>query len=112
LSALHLSLFFPEIKIDAVYTFGMPNYRNTVFADYAAKQIGADKIVRIVSSDDIVPFNGLGDTRQHSSLVGEVYSPDAFEPEFVECKKKDACSSATGCDEKSWDNHSKYIFSF
>jgi hypothetical protein len=66
-------------------------------------------MVRIVSSDDIVPFSGLGDGRQHSSLVTEVFVPNAFEPVFVKCATRSECSAATTCAEKSWVNHSKYV---
>jgi hypothetical protein len=114
LAALHISISQPEIKdkLVALATFGQPVWANTKFGDYSAQAIDPEKIIRIVSSNDIAPFNGIGAGRQHSALVDEVFLPDEFAPEFTICETGETCSASETCETKTWSPHSMYEFVF
>jgi hypothetical protein len=111
LSTQFLSLYYLEdLHISALYLFGMPIIGSTTFADYMARCIGPQKIVRVVSSDDIVPWVGAGGKSKHSSLLKEVFSPNSYAGEWIICQGPEdtMCSARTGCSKKNWNNHSRY----
>jgi flagellar hook-basal body complex protein FliE len=110
LATMYLKLHHPTIVPDALYTYGQPVTGSTNYNDYFAKCYGAEKYVRITSSDDIIPWFGTSWNRQHSSLVKEIFAPDWNEPKFIEClgPKDKKCSAGTTCKTKNWDHHSIY----
>jgi hypothetical protein len=110
LATLYLRLHHNEIVPDALYTYGQPVTGSTNFNDYFAECYGPENYVRIVSSDDIIPWVGTSSNRQHSSLVHEIFAPDFNEPKFIKCMgpKDKNCSAGTTCKSKSWDHHSVY----
>jgi hypothetical protein len=63
LTAQYISLYHRDIPITAVYTFGSPVSENTLFSDYMATCINAEKIVRVMSAIDIVPLLNNGRTK-------------------------------------------------
>lgn len=110
LLALHLKLH-TKLKVDAVYTYGQPSLGSSSFNDYIALCLGAERIVRIVSSNDIVPWINVGSNQnRHSELIKEVYAPNPKSAEWVICQgsRDTRCSASTSCKNKNWENHSRY----
>lgn len=109
-SAIYISLYMPDISVSAVYSFGQPIFSSTTYAEWAANCIGADRIVRIVSSTDIVPQMHLDYDKQHPGNVVEVFFPDAFVPAYNVCLGGDDpnCSAGIPCSQKDWMHHSDF----
>lgn len=111
LTAAYVAKFFSrEIPMAAVYTYGMPPPGNTIFNKWLADCIGPEKIVRVVSSNDLVPFSRVSPDVQHAPNVIEVYNPDSNQNVWQQCMGGIGaeCSSAKNtCSQRSWENHSR-----
>lgn len=103
LTAAYLAKFhLQDIPVAAVYTYGMPPPGNTEFNNWLAVCVGPEKVVRVVSSNDIVPFaRGSYQVMQASNVI-EVYNPDATRNEWRRCQR------GLNCRERSWENHMRY----
>ncbi|RKP18783.1 alpha/beta-hydrolase [Rozella allomycis CSF55] len=100
-------------NLAALYTYGQPITGSLSFNDWAAECIGPEKYIRVVSSDDIVPwfsFHVLLKKIAHSSLVNEIFFPNPHDTAFRVCKGSlnSDCSYGISCGKKVWDNHSLY----
>jgi hypothetical protein len=111
LTAAYLAKFHSEdIPIAAVYTYGMPPPGNTEFNTWLAVCVGPAKLVRVVSSNDIVPFaRGSYEVMQAPNVI-EVYNPDASQNVWRRCQggNDPFCSAGLNCRERSWENHMRY----
>lgn len=109
LSSLWLSLYYRDsLPIKAVYAFEAPSTGSNSFNDYLAKCVGPNKIVRITSSNDIIPWGRVGAENQFSKSVKEIFAPDPTKPVWKSClgPNDPQCSSSIPCSKKNWDNHS------
>jgi hypothetical protein len=111
LTAAYVTKFFSkEIPIAAVYTYGMPPPGNTIFNKWLADCIGPEKIVRVVSSNDLVPFSRVSPEVQHAPNVIEVYNPDSNQNVWKQCMGgvgPDCSSAKNTCSQRSWENHAR-----
>jgi hypothetical protein len=83
---------------------------NTEFNNWLAVCVGPEKVVRVVSSNDIVPFaRGSYQVMQASNVI-EVYNPDATRNVWRRCQggNDPFCSAGLNCRERSWENHMRY----
>ncbi|RKP11340.1 Alpha/Beta hydrolase protein [Piptocephalis cylindrospora] len=96
----------------AVYTYGQPEVGQTTLANALAKAIGPSRVIRVVSSDDVVPhmLDNKGDGVRHAENVNETWMPDPMHWKVVECQgsQDSNCSSSISCSDRSWDHHSWY----
>ncbi|KAL3895373.1 MAG: hypothetical protein SGCHY_004739 [Lobulomycetales sp.] len=110
LSAIYFRLY-TSIPVAAVYAYGLPLLGTTAYTEWLAACLGPDRLVRIVSSNDIVPWMGADlDNRLHPGNVAEVYFSDPFVPAYRVCLGGAGvgCSRETPCEEKDWLHHSDF----
>lgn len=106
LLALHLRLqHHKTLPVTAIFNFGMPPVGSTTFNRYMTNCIGAHKIVRVVTSDDLVPWSRSWNKVLHFGR--EIFNEDPNSPDFQVCLDQlDAkCSAGIECSQKSFVNH-------
>jgi len=110
-----------EWPLRALYTYGQPLVGNAIFADWIASKYGADRHVRFVSSNDIVPFLGYNDvnplggkTMRHAASVAEVWMKNPHNNAGNQlCNgankhQNSNCAESASCESRKWENHSYY----
>ncbi|EPZ34596.1 alpha/beta-hydrolase [Rozella allomycis CSF55] len=108
--ALYMKLNYPEFAVSAIYTYGQPVIGSTFFTEWMANCIGVNKIVRVVSENDIVPWVRSNSQQSHPANMPEIYVPNANENKWIACKGSldPKCSIQTKCDAKDWTTHRFY----
>ena len=96
-----------DIPVAAVYATAQPPAGNTEFNQWLADCIGPEKVVRVVSSNDIVPYARASSTVQHAANVIEVFNPDTSKNEWRRCMGPldPKCSAGVPCQSRSWKDH-------
>lgn len=99
-----------SISIAALYTFGQPLLGNLIFVDQLAKEIGIEKIIRVVNKNDIVPHIGCIGCQQPTEPAEKWIS---MNNQWVDCQGGHdmKCSKGLLCNELSWNEHS-YVGNF
>lgn len=110
LSALYLTLYHKDtLPLTAVYPLEAPTPGSASFNDYLASCVGADKIVRVTGSNDIVPWFKVTRETAFSQSIVEAYAPDPTRNEWRFCQGPNdgKCSAGVPCLKKNWDHHSQ-----
>ena len=86
INAMYLAKFYSEtIPIAMIYTYGQPPLGSTNFNTWIANCIGPEKIVRVVSQWDLVPFSRVASNVNHPDNVLEAYGYNAKENKWRWC---------------------------
>jgi hypothetical protein len=113
LTAFYISKLNPHElreRLVAIYTYGQPPIGSTKFSTWISNCIGSQKIVRVVSSNDLVPWARVAKNVEHPSNVAEVFNIRSSSNYWHECMGPNdrQCSAGVNCALRSWENHSLY----
>jgi Lipase (class 3) len=104
-----ISKFYPtKLNLKAVYTFSQPLVGSTAFATWMSECIGIDRVIRIVSGDDLVPWVREAKNVQHPQSIAEIYNPNPAYNIWRKCQgpNDENCSAGKSCLKKDWAHHS------
>ncbi|RKP26105.1 Alpha/Beta hydrolase protein [Syncephalis pseudoplumigaleata] len=109
LFSLHLSLTAPELKPTMTYAIAEPIATSKEFSDWALGKIGRDNYLRILSSDDVVPFlRPNGGKFGHARQARVLYFPDPDSPEGATLCPHDGhedCGAKKLIRSRGWKHH-------
>jgi predicted lipase len=95
-----------KYPIYGAYVYGMPLVGNAEFADAMADIIGTDKVIRLVSKNDVVPHVGFL-RGSHPTKVNEYFvEMDGVVPRVCDGGQDKTCSLKIPCRQWSWEHHS------
>ena len=97
-----------QLNLKAVYSYSQPLLGSTSFATWMTECIGIEKVIRVVSSDDLVPWLREAKNVQHPQSLPEVFNPNSNLNQWQICQgpNDDNCSAGTSCLKKNWKHHS------
>ena len=109
INAFYLVKFYPDINFKALYSIEQPLIGSTSMATWMSDCIGPEKIVRVVSSNDLVPWARYAKNVRHPESVREIFNVDSDKNEFITCQGPGdkRCSKKYNCLKRNWDNHSR-----
>ena len=109
ISAYYLSKFYSkDLPVFAVYTYAQPIIGSIAFNNHLASCIGSEKIIRVISENDAVPFVRIADNVNHADHVRVVYGYNHSRTVWNVCTgpNNSSCGSGIPCDERNVDYHS------